>query len=433
MGIQHLILPNGLTIIGEPKPSAHSMAGGFFVKTGSRDEWNEVAGVSHFLEHMMFKGTDRRSGEDVNREFDEIGAQYNAFTSEENTVYYGAVLPEFQGRLLDILSDMMRPALRGDDFDLEKNVILEEIALYQDRPQHVAFDLLREVFFRRHPLGNSVLGSTQSVGGLQRDQMQDYFNRRYVPDNMTFTIVGSYDWDAALDLIQQRCAHWEPAAATRSHPPVASSPSTHVVTNPKLARAHVAFASPGVSAQDARHRAADVLSDVIGGSRGSRLYWALVEPGLADVAQVFHDEGDQGGWFGAYISCDPTRAEEVRARCVDILQEACASGIREEEVARVTRKGASAHVIRGETPMGRLTSVGFDWMYRGEVESVDEEADAYLRITAEDCNSLLKEFPFDKLTTVVLGPIQPTLSPVAPAPGVSVDSQDAQAQDEFEG
>src|SRR6478752_6333652 len=128
-------LDNGLEIIAETNADAHSMSVAFIVRTGSRDETDNVAGVSHFLEHMCFKGTARRSADDVNREFDEIGAQYNAFTSEENTVYYGAVLPEYQRRVVDLLTDMLRPALRQDDFDVEKNVILEEIALYKDRPQ----------------------------------------------------------------------------------------------------------------------------------------------------------------------------------------------------------------------------------------------------------------------------------------------------------
>ena len=151
-------LENGLTLIGEHSPSARSLAAGFFVRTGARDETSEVSGVSHFLEHMMFKGTHRRSPEAVNREFDEMGARYNAFTSEEETVYYGNVLPQFQPRLLDLLGDMMRPALRDEDFDMEKNVILEEIAMYQDRPQFCVFDLARTKYFGSHSLGQSILG-----------------------------------------------------------------------------------------------------------------------------------------------------------------------------------------------------------------------------------------------------------------------------------
>src|SRR3712207_2686698 len=164
-------LANGLEIVGEHNPAAKSMALGFFTRTGSRDETPEVSGVSHFLEHMMFKGSERRSAEDVDREFDEMGARYNAFTSEENTVYFGAVLPEFQSRLVDLLADMLRPSLRQDDFDTEKKVILEEIAMYKDRPHFTVYELARATYHHGHPLGNSVLGSTESIGALDRDQM----------------------------------------------------------------------------------------------------------------------------------------------------------------------------------------------------------------------------------------------------------------------
>ncbi|MEO6907360.1 MAG: pitrilysin family protein, partial [Abditibacteriaceae bacterium] len=139
-------LNNGLTIVGEHDADARSLAMGYFVRTGSRDETPGINGVSHFLEHMMFKGTANRTPDDVNREFDEMGARYNAFTSEENTVYYGSVLPQFQEKLQALLSDMMRPALREEDFNMEKNVILEEIAMYWDRPQFRVFEQLRESY-----------------------------------------------------------------------------------------------------------------------------------------------------------------------------------------------------------------------------------------------------------------------------------------------
>ena len=140
MEFLHTKLDNGLTIIAESNSSSASMAAGFFVRTGSRDESKELSGVSHFLEHMVFKGTDRRTAIDVNLEFDRMGAEYNACTSEENTVYYGAVLPEFQDPLVELLADLMRPALRMEDFEMERNVILEEIALYEDQPRFRVYE-----------------------------------------------------------------------------------------------------------------------------------------------------------------------------------------------------------------------------------------------------------------------------------------------------
>src|SRR4051812_1061520 len=173
---QRQSLPNGLNIIGEISPSARSVALGFFVRTGSRDETVAECGVSHFLEHMVFKGTPRRSSLDVNRDFDRIGAFSNAYTSEENTVFYAAILPEYLPQAVDILADILRPSLRLDDFEMEKKVIIEEIGMYDDQPMWCAYDHAKKAFFADHPLGGSVLGSAASVGGLTRDQMQAYYD-----------------------------------------------------------------------------------------------------------------------------------------------------------------------------------------------------------------------------------------------------------------
>src|SRR3712207_5721583 len=155
----HHQLPNGLDVIAEVNPDSHSFAAGLFVKTGSRDESSDVNGVSHFLEHMMFKGSDKYTWEDVNRIFDEIGARYNAFTSQEMTAYYANVLPEFTEKALEHLSHLLRPAIRKADFDTEKNVILEEIAMYLDDPGHRLYEELMESHFANHPLSMSILGS----------------------------------------------------------------------------------------------------------------------------------------------------------------------------------------------------------------------------------------------------------------------------------
>src|SRR5438445_8106405 len=178
-------LPNGLQLIGETSPSARSAALGFFVRTGSRDESPDVSGVSHFLEHMMFKGTPRRTALDVNLDFDRIGASYNAYTSEENTVYYAAILPEYMNKAIEILADILRPSLRTEDFETEKQVILEEIGMYEDQPGWAAGDHARRIYYAGHTLGNSVLGSKESGGALSRDQMGGQFARRYTAKNIT--------------------------------------------------------------------------------------------------------------------------------------------------------------------------------------------------------------------------------------------------------
>src|SRR5580658_6529836 len=155
-------LPNGLALVGETNPAARSAALGFFVKTGSRDETADVSGVTHFLEHMVFKGTPRRSAQDVNRDFDRIGADYNAYTSEENTVFHACVLPEYVPQAIDLLTDILRPSLRSDDFEMEKKVIFEEIGVDEDQPVWCAHEQAKKGCFADQTLGNSVLGSTAS-------------------------------------------------------------------------------------------------------------------------------------------------------------------------------------------------------------------------------------------------------------------------------
>src|SRR5271170_1416237 len=203
-------LSNGLQIIAEANPDAHSFAAGFYVNTGSRDESAEINGVSHFLEHMMFKGSNKYSWEDVNRIFDEMGANYNAYTSQENTAYYANVLPEFTERTIEHLSHLLRPAIRQGDFDTEKKVILEEIAMYLDDPGHRVYEALMEAHFAGHPLSRSVLGTTASVAGLRRQQMADYFRNRYSAENIVLAATGKLEFDRLVELAERYCGDWKP-------------------------------------------------------------------------------------------------------------------------------------------------------------------------------------------------------------------------------
>lgn len=405
MIFQRTVLKNGLTIIGEQNPQALSMAAGYFVRTGARDETAEVSGVSHFLEHMLFKGTERRTAEDVNREFDEMGADYNAFTGEEYTVYYGAVLPEQQGRLVDLLTDMMHPTLRDEDFDMEKNVILEEIALYKDRPQFTVVDEARSTYYKNHPLGQSVLGSSESIAALKRDQMHAYWQRRYAPNNLLLALTGQFDWEDVVRQVERLTHGWSPADSPRDLTPFQPVPAVKVVPDEKIHRAHLCFVAPGVPAQSEQRFVADILSDIIGGGDGSRLFWELIEPGLADSVRLSHDEEDGTGAFFGYASCDPDKAQTVVDKVRAVLARITAEGPTDDEIERAKRKAASALVLHDETPRGRLFHVGFDWQYRQQHRPLDEVIDQYLAVTQADIRALLAGRPFDALNVIALGPL----------------------------
>src|SRR5438067_1685658 len=260
MPFHHHVLPNGLTIIAETSPAARSAAVGFYVRTGSRDETPEVSGVSHFLEHMVFKGTPRRTALDVNRDFDKIGADYNAFTSEENTVFYASVLPEYLPQAVDIIADILRPSLRQDDFDMEKNVIIEEIGMYEDQPGWSAYDHAKKHYFAQHPLGNSILGTPESIRALSRDQMHDYFRRRYVAANVTVAAAGNFEWSKLTDLVSKACGQWEMGPVGRQGiRPAAGSGDIKAITKEKVTQEHVILISPAPSADSPLRHAADML------------------------------------------------------------------------------------------------------------------------------------------------------------------------------
>ncbi|WP_025745772.1 M16 family metallopeptidase [Kallotenue papyrolyticum] len=406
MRYDHHTLPNGLTIVGEYHPTAQSVAIGFFTRTGARDETPEISGVSHFLEHMMFKGSERVSGEQIDLEFDSMGARYNAFTSEEATVYYGAVLPEFQTRLIDLLAELLRPALRQEDFDTEKQVILEEIAMYKDRPHYMVYQLARQTYHQGHPLGNSVLGSTESISALTRDQMLAYFQRRYVPNNMVVALTGRYNWEAALQTITERCGAWQPGDAQRDLTPPQPTPLERMVADPRRDRVYLCAVAPAPAAQSDARYAAEVLAKAIGGGEGSRLYWALVHPGIAESAAMQYSEEDGAGAFYTFVTCDPSQFAQVLDLLRTTLVQAQTDGLSEDELARARRKLASGLVLRAETPMGRLTSVGFDWLYRRRIEPLNESVDRLLGVARPDVAALLADRPFATLTLVALGRLE---------------------------
>ncbi len=400
-------LPNGLRVIGETSPSARSMALGFFVRTGARDETPEVSGVSHFLEHMVFKGTPHRSALDVNRDFDRIGAHYNAFTSEENTVFYAAILPEYMPQAVDVLADILRPSLRGDDFDMETNVIIEEIGMYDDQPMWSAYDHAKRIYFADHPLGNSILGSVESIKALTREQMQNYFERRYVAPNITVVAAGNFDWDGLVSLVEKHCGSWAAGPIGRQGiRPTRGSGAFELLARPKVAQEHVLLISPGPAADDPLRHTADTLALALGDDSGSRLYWALVDPGLAESADAsFHDYEGTGSFYTSF-SCDPEQTDDNLAIVRDVLAELQKDGITQEELNQAKSKILSRVVRSSERPMGRMQAIGMSWTYLGRYRSVDDELAAFDAVTLDKVRELLERYPLTQITTFALGPLK---------------------------
>jgi predicted Zn-dependent peptidase len=404
MQLKQKQLANGLVIIGEVNKAAQSAAVGFFVKTGSRDETEQINGVSHFLEHMVFKGTDTLSSSDVNEAFDKTGAQFNAFTSEEITVYYAAVLPEYLAEITKLWTELMRPALRENDFNIEKNVIKEEIAMYRDHPSFDVSDRCKKLHFEEHPCGNSVLGSENSIDDLTSKQMRDYFAARYAPNNMVAAVAGNFDWEQISSLIEQSCGKWPQKAVERKLEHCPGSKKKARLEKPNLAREHICLMSAAVSAQDNKRFAASLLSLVIGDDVGSRFFWELVDKALAETATTQFGAMDGTGLFSSYINCSPQNTPTVMNIVKDIFSNLYEKGITKDELKKAKNKILSALVIKNELPMGRLVDLGFNWIYLREYRSIQDDVDAIKAVTVDEINSLIKQLNPCDFTQFSLGP-----------------------------
>jgi predicted Zn-dependent peptidase len=400
----HTVLDNGLQVIAELNDQARSVASGFFVKAGSRDESPELAGVSHFLEHMIFKGTPNRDALAVNRDFDRVGAKHNAQTSEEDTFYHVTCLPEYLPKSFDILSDILRPSLREEDFETEKKVIIEEIRMYLDNPMSVAYDAAKAAHFGPHPLGQSILGTVDSITSLTVDQMRDYFATKYSPANIVLAFAGKTDWDQVVELTKKHCSTWEGPPSERQAVPPKGTGAFEALLRAEDNQQTVIGVADAPPLEDDDRFAAQLLATVLGDHTGSRLYWELVDPGHADGAEVSYQDYNRAGTYYTFLSCEPEETQANLARVVDVYGRAMAGGITEQELTQAKNKVLASSVLRSERPMGRLASLGFHWTYRREYLPVDRELDLFGKVTLEDARRVLSAWPLLPMTVVSVGP-----------------------------
>ncbi len=404
MQFKQKTLSNGLALIGEVNLPGKSAAVGYFVRTGARDETRRINGVSHFLEHMVFKGTERLNPFQVNEAFDRRGAQFNAFTSEEQTVFYAVVLPEYLVEITQLWAELMRPALRDEDFDIEKNVIKEEIAMYQDTPTFDVIDRCRSLHFGVHPCSYSVLGTVTSIDGLTAPQMREYFARRYAPNNMVVACAGNFDWDRFCGAVEAASGHWPRQEVERELVHFEGTKEKARADKPNLTREHICLMHTGVSAQDPRRFAASMLGIIIGDDHGSRFFWELVDKALAEEASMHFNPMDGTGLFCSYLRCDTTNAARVMGVVESILRDLAGNGVAEEELTKAKNKVLSALVLKNELPMGRLVDLGFNWMYLGEYRSIEQDVEAVKAVTVDQVNDLIREIDLRSYTQYSLGP-----------------------------
>jgi predicted Zn-dependent peptidase len=400
---EHARLANGLTVIAEVDPSAHTAAAGFFVKTGARDEDPALMGVSHFLEHMMFKGTADLTADDINRAFDDLGAKNNAYTTSEMTCFYGQCLPEHLPRINEMLAKMLRPALRQADFDTEKGVILEEIAMYRDNPFWVLYEEAVQRYYGTHRLGQRVLGTPETITALQRDQMMGYFQHRYSADNTVVALAGKLDFDAAVKQIESMCGSWERTGAVRDSARPPAQRDNFILRDAKVSRYYQIAIAPGPSIEDDRRYASALLAQILGASDNSRLHWSIIETGIAEEAQASFDARDGTGEYLIFASGDPARADEIWSTVEKELDSFIGS-ITEDDLERLRNKFATAATVGGERPNDRMQRLGRLWLHLGEYRPLEQELDRINAVTLADLRATYEAYP---IKPTIVGRLMP--------------------------
>lgn len=387
-------LSNGLHIVIEQMPDVRSAAAGFLVRTGARDEPPELAGVSHFLEHMMFKGTRKRGWREITVDFDRMGSSYNAFTSQDRTVYYGWVRAGDIGAQIELLADMLRSTLPPEEFEMEKNVILEEIAMSKDSLEHTAVDFLQEKVFAGSSLAWPVLGYDETVRGLSRERMWAYFEQRYTPDRMALVVTGNVDPRAVIGYAEEHCGDWGPSGAEwpRAAPVIRGGVDVRVVE--RFRQQCVALTFPAVGERDGLAETAATVAAILGGEN-SRFYWNIVQTGISSRTGAHYLGFTDCGVLLLYGLCPPEKCEALlealRREARRLMSEPAA----DYELNRIKTRRRTSLAVESEAPYQRLTQLMDDLEYHGAPRTVEQMLAEVDAVNQERIGEYLRRCPID--------------------------------------
>ncbi len=405
MAFANYKLDNGLEVVVDENSSCHLTSVGYFVKAGACDESPELSGVSHFLEHMCFKGTPQRSALEINQQLDELGANCNARTGEEHTIYHATVLPEFQFQIVELLSDMMQPLLSEDDFFTEQKVILEEIAMYRDQPPYGGHEQLMRSYFGEHPLGQPVLGTDESVAALTPTGMAAYHRQRYSPGNMVLAVAGRVDVAQLLSDMERLTKHWpREVAPGRQFAPHTPAIGREYLQVTQASQQYILQLSPGPSLFDPDRYAARLAAMIFGDDTGSRLFWRLVDSGKTDLAAVGHYEYESTGVLMSMLAMRPEDAAEVWAEFESLEDEFLQQPATEYELKLAKAKAIASLSSANEITENRMFDIGSQWVTYGSYLTVEQVIELYRTVTLSDILRVTQRFPMQEKRVLAIGP-----------------------------
>lgn len=403
--IQSSVLPSGIRLVTETMADVRSVAVAYWVGAGSRDESDEVAGASHFLEHLLFKGTDTRSAAAIAESLDEVGGDCNAFTTKEYTTFYIRLLAEHLPLGLDILSEIMwNPALRPSDVDAERTVILDEILMHADEAADLAAEQWQSSLFPDHALGRDTLGTASTVRALEATDIRGFFEHHYRPGNMVVSVAGDCTHDAVAADLERRFAGTLGGAAPPRTAPGPETAQLQVVRRP-TEQAHVVYGVRSVSRFDDRRWALAVLNHVLGGGLSSRLFQKVREErGLAYSVWSERAAYQDAGSLAVVVGTAPEHVSEVLRIVAGELELLAVHGITDRELAVAQGNIRAEMLLSGEDSGARMSRIGAAALLHGEVRSVDEILARIEAVGPEDVLAVADQLVQAPRTLSAVGP-----------------------------
>ena len=416
--VRRSVLPGGVRVLTEAMPGQRSATIGFWVGVGSRDEAPGQHGSTHFLEHLLFKGTRRRTAMEIASAFDEVGGESNAATAKESTCYFARVLDTDLPMAIDVIADMITGAvLDPQEMEQERDVILEEIAMDSDDPTDVAHENFVAAVLGTHPLGRPIGGTPDAIRAVARDSVWDHYRRYYRPDELVITAAGGLDHDVVCGLVVDalHSAGWSleaDAAPVQRRPTdraaITGTAGLHVVKRP-VEQANIIMGCPTIVATDARRFVMSVLNAVLGGGMSSRLFQEVREKrGLVYSTYSFASSYADAGYFGMYAGCTPSKVRQVLELLGAELDKLAEGGISDEELRKAVGQLCGGIVLALEDTGSRMSRLGRAELVSGEYQDIDETLRQIKAVTAADVQQLARELAAAPRTITVVGPFEET-------------------------
>jgi predicted Zn-dependent peptidase len=412
-GVSRTLLPGGLRVLTETVPGVRSVSLGIWVGIGSRDETPAEAGAAHYLEHLLFKGTRRRSAAQIAEVFDAVGGELNAFTAKEHTCFYAHVLDTDLPMAVDVLADVVTDAvLDPAHVELERNVVLEEIAIRDDDPEDLLGELFDEALYGDHPLGRPIVGTEESVRGMDRAVLHDFWRGRYTTPRMVVAAAGNLHHEhvvdlvgAALDAAAAQAGRDAVPAPLRVADPPAHERSRQALLPDDSEQAHLMIGVPAPSRHDPRRPALSVLSTALGGGPSSRLFQQVREErGLAYSVYSSTATYADAGSLAVYAGCGPERLGEVATVVRGVLADVAANGLTDAELVRARGALRGGLVLGSEDTPSRMNRIGGSEVDHGRQRTIAESLDRISAVTGEQVAALAAELLAEEPTVAVVGP-----------------------------